>query len=110
MHREELCRAIVELLRAELGYERVSLWLFEERRGALVLQAVSGESGDAPVSMIPIDRGINGWVFRHGVPRLAPDVDADPEHLKHGGDWGSEIAVPLISHGDTLGTLDVQSR
>ena len=109
MHRDELCRAVVEVVQAELGYERVGVWLFDERRGALVLQASTGVGGGAPASLIPIDRGINGWVFRHGVARLAPDVDADPEHWKRGDDAASAIAVPLISHGETLGTLEVQS-
>ena len=109
MHRDELCRAIVQLLADELAYERVSVWLFDQRRGALVLQAREGTGSGAPVSLIPIDRGINGWVFRHGTPRLATDVQQDPEYWKGSTDCASELAVPLLSHGETLGTLDVQS-
>ena len=109
MHRDELCHAIVRIIGDELAYERTTLWLFDERRGALVLQAQEGGGDEAPVSIIPIDRGINGWVFRHGMPRLAPDVVNDPEYLKRWDECASELAVPLISHGDTLGTLDVQS-
>ena len=108
MHRDELCHAIVRIISEELGYERTSLWLFDERRGALVLQAMEGTGGET-ASVIPIDRGINGWVFRHGMPRLAPNVTADPEYWKAAEDCASELAVPLVSHGETLGTLDVQS-
>ncbi|HYY54159.1 MAG TPA: sensor domain-containing diguanylate cyclase [Candidatus Dormibacteraeota bacterium] len=109
MHRDELCHAIVRLIAEELEYERVSVWLFDERRGALAVQAMEGADPQPPVSLIPIDRGINGWVFRHGMPRLAPDVTKDPEHWKPSADCASEVAVPLVSHGETLGTLDVQS-
>ena len=109
MHREELCHAIVRLVAEELGYERVSLWLFDERRGALVLQSIEGGGDEPPVSLIPIDRGMNGWVFRHGMPRIAPDVAKDPEYWKRSNDCASELTVPLLSHGETLGTVDVQS-
>jgi diguanylate cyclase (GGDEF)-like protein len=108
MHRDELCRAIVRLIAEELGHERVSLWLFDEHRGALVAQAMEG-TGQEKTSVIPIDRGINGWVFRHGMPRLAADVHKDPEYWKGSEECASELSVPLVSHGETLGTLDAQS-
>lgn len=109
MHRDELCRSIVRLLREELGHPQVALWLFDERRGALVLQASEGGEGTPRVAIIPIDRGINGWVFRHGTPRLAADALSDPEFWEGQPDCESELSVPLLSHGETLGTLDLQS-
>ncbi len=109
MHRDELCRAIVRIVKEELGHERVTLWLFDERRGALALEASESSDGPPRVSLMPIDRGINGWVFRHAMPRLAPDVRRDSEFREGGSDCASELAVPLVAHGDTLGTLDLQS-
>ncbi len=109
MHRDELCRAIVRLLTEELGHERIALWLFDERRGALVLQPSEGGDPSTRVTLMPIDRGINGWVFRHGAPRLATDAKRDPDFWEGDPECASELAVPLVSHGETLGTLDLQS-
>lgn len=109
MHRDELCRTIVRLLTEELGYEQVGLWLLDERRGALVLQASEGGDQSSRATLIPIDRGIAGWVFRHGAPRLATDARSDPEFWEGQPECASELAVPLVSHGETLGTLDLQS-
>lgn len=109
MHRDELCQAVTGLVREELGYEQVTLWLFDERRGALALQSRDGGEPDPKLTLIPIDRGINGWVFRHGTPRLATDAKSDPESREASPTTGSELAVPLVAHGETLGTLDVQS-
>jgi len=110
MHRDELCRSIARLLKEELGYEQVSVWLFDERRGALVLQSREGGEAEARVTLVPIDRGINGWVFRHGASRLVTDARSESELWEAAPGTASAIAVPLISHGETLGTLDCQSK
>lgn len=109
MHREELCRSIVRILREELGYEQVGVWLFNERRGALLLEASEGFGPGFERRLIPVDRGLNGWAFRHGAPRLAADVRRDPEYWGGPSDCASQLVIPLIAHGETLGTLDLES-
>lgn len=110
MHRDELCRSIARTLKEELGHEQVSVWLFDERRGALVLQSREGGEAEARVTLVPIDRGINGWVFRHGTPRLVTDARNDAELWEASAGTLSALAVPLVSHGETLGTIDLQSN
>lgn len=55
--------------------------------------------------------GLTGKALRTGQSVVVPDVDADPEYLKHIPDVKSEAVIPIISgrNREVVGALDIQS-
>jgi diguanylate cyclase (GGDEF)-like protein len=99
-----LDRTLVVLQRAVPGAS-LTILLHDEQTDELVARAVAGgwTTVDSP-SRIPTDRGISGWVFNHREGQIVDDVRADPRYI---GDARvrSELVVPLVSRGRTVGVL-----
>src|SRR3989441_741454 len=99
-----LDRTLVVLLRAVPGAS-LTILLQDEQTDELVARAVAGAwtTIDSP-SRMPTDRGISGWVFTHREGQIVDDVRADPRYV---GDprVRSELVVPLVSRGRTVGVL-----
>jgi len=58
---------------------------------------------------IPFSRGVCGAAAASQETQLVPDVDALPYHIACSSSTKSEIVVPLISKGETIAVLDVDS-
>src|SRR5438552_894957 len=99
-----LDRTLVVLQRAVPGAS-LTILLHDEQTDELVARAVAGTwtTVESP-SRIPTDRGISGWVFTHREGQIVDDVRADPRYI---GDprVRSELVVPLVSRGRTVGVL-----
>jgi signal transduction histidine kinase len=60
---------------------------------------------------VPLDRGLTGWVARHGRSRLANDVSREPLYIPGPGrNTQSELDVPLRVARRTIGVLNVESE
>src|SRR2546427_4030863 len=99
-----LDRTLLVLQRAVPGAS-LTILLHDEQTDELVARAVAGTwtTVESP-SRIPTDRGISGWVFTHREGQIVDDVRADPRYI---GDprVRSELVVPLVSRGRTVGVL-----
>ena len=99
-----LDRTLVVLLRAVPGAS-LTILLHDQQSDELVARAVAGAwtTIDSP-SRMASDRGISGWVFSHREGQIVDDVRADPRYI---GDprVRSELIVPLVSRGQTVGVL-----
>ncbi|NIX78112.1 GAF domain-containing protein [Microvirga terricola] len=58
---------------------------------------------------IPIGRGVCGTAVEREASVLVPDVHAFPGHIACDSASRSELVVPLIKQGRTLGVLDLDS-
>ena len=58
---------------------------------------------------IPLGRGVCGTVAAQRRSVLVPDVEAFPGHIACDTASRSELVVPLLSSGDLLGVLDLDS-
>jgi len=58
---------------------------------------------------IPFSRGVCGAAAASQETQLVPDVNALPYHIACSTSTQSEIVVPLISEGNTIAVLDVDS-
>jgi signal transduction histidine kinase len=95
----------------------VSVWLFDEKREGLVLQAscrgVDNRQVFEPGFTLPLeaDQSIVVLVGRRGEFFLAEDVRADSTYLAvvELPDTRSELALPLQVGQEMLGVLDIQS-
>ncbi len=53
--------------------------------------------------------GVTGHVAATGVSYLCPDTTNDPLYLEGAANARSSLTVPLVAHGDVIGTLNVES-
>ena len=95
---------VMELLRHDLGYTHVSLYLVED--GLLRLGAQRGY--DAPILSFDGSTGVIGRVFRSHQPELVGDTTRDPDFLGPAPEVTSEICAPLLVGDDLLGIVNVE--
>nr|WP_067063713.1 GAF domain-containing protein [Mucilaginibacter sp. L294] len=76
------------------------------KNGELVLAPFQG-----PVACTRIakGRGVCGTAWDKAETLIVPDVDAFPGHIACSSLSRSEIVLPLFSHGEVIGVLDVDS-
>jgi|SRR5215469_6379416 len=58
---------------------------------------------------IALGKGVCGTAAQTRKTQLVPDVNAFPGHIFCDGDSRSELVVPLISKGEVIGVLDLDS-
>ncbi len=111
----EVLRLTVNLIRDRFGFYHVSIFLVDDRREWAVVKASTGDVGkimvERPHRLAVGSNSIVGFVTFHAKPRIALDVGKDAVHFNNPllPDTRSEMALPLISRGVTIGALDVQS-
>lgn len=84
----------------------VGFYLWEETDEELVLGPFQGR-----VACIRIEagKGVCGTAFEQGEAIVVPDVNKFPGHIVCDSASQSEIVVPLIKDGKTIGVLDVDA-
>ena len=65
--------------------------------------------GDIACTRIAKGRGVCGIAWEQAATQLVADVEAFPGHIACSSFSRSEVVVPIISNGDVLGVLDVDS-
>ncbi|WP_448336721.1 GAF domain-containing protein [Chloroflexus aurantiacus] len=109
--RESLPLATEQIQRG-FGYPQVDLFLLEEEANELILVASAGRYAPERVGYRQhINLGLVGRAARSGRIVRAEDVAAEADYLglSERLDIRSELCVPLISNGKTLGVLNIES-
>jgi len=112
---DQLMTEAVELIRDRFKLYYVGLFMVDETDKWTVLQAGTGEAG-----RIQLERGhrleiggesMVGWCVANAKARVELDVGGEGTRFKNPvlPDTQSELALPLISRGETIGALSVQS-
>jgi len=111
----ELLNTSVNLIRDRFGHYYVGLFLVDAIRKFAVLRAGTGEAGRAMLEeghKLEIGgESMVGWCIQHRQARIALDVGEDAMRFRnpHLPLTRSEMALPLVSRGQVLGALTVQS-
>lgn len=106
----------VNIIRDHLGLYYVGLFLVDDKFDYAVLRGGSGEAGHnmlANKHKLKIDgASMVGWSIRNSQARIAMNVAEDGVHFKNPElpETQSEVAIPLISHKQSIGALTVQSN
>jgi L-methionine (R)-S-oxide reductase len=96
----------VRLLAAEMpAYTWVGIYLLDGDE--LVLGPFVGKP--SPHTRIPLGRGICGAAATEKATIVVGDVNADPRYLACSIETKSEIVVPILTKGDVLGEIDIDS-
>ena len=112
---DELLPFVVNLIQQRFNLYYVGLFLIDDGRQNAVLRAGTGEAGRIMLNrghQLPVDEhSMIGWCIQHQVPRIALDVGEDAVHFNNPDlpDTRSELALPLVSRGQIMGAMTVQS-
>ena len=101
----EAMGAVLSALSDGMGYAHLAIFLAESSR--LELSAQLGYD-ELPAS-VDLAQGVIGRVVRTGDAAYLTDVSTDPDYLSASPDVTSEIAVPLVADGHTVGVLNIES-
>ena len=112
----KLLKTSAELIASEFGYDYASIFLLNEKKDRAILQAVSSVDGKKMLEEhyeLPADEeSVVGFVSKNKRPRIVfnqgPDaILFDNPYLSM---MQSEMTLPLISHDEILGVLDIQTK
>lgn len=99
---------------AHLGFEDCVIYLKDPQRDVLLQAAAHGPKNPenkeilAPI-MIPFGKGIVGAAAESGKSQRVADVSKDPRYIVDDQHRASELAVPMMHHGECLGVVDSES-
>jgi GAF domain-containing protein len=111
----ELMRQTVDLIRDRFGFYYVGLFLLDEAKRWAMLQAGTGEPGrqmlEAGHRLQVGGESMVGWCTANAQARIALDVGEEAVRFDNPllPKTRSEMALPLISRGQIVGALTVQS-
>ncbi len=104
-----ICEAVVRGLHDEaLGYNFLGLFLLDPATGERVLRSSIGWSNVPENYRVPAGAGISARAMADGKLHYTPDVTRDASYIASLAS-GSEVDVPLVVDGITLGVLVVES-
>jgi PAS domain S-box-containing protein len=112
----KLLPAVAELIRNHFDYYYVGIFLVEESKEWAVLSAATGKLGQQMLEThhrLKIeDSSMIGWCIQHGQARIALDVGEDAVRFKNPylPLTRSEMALPLITRGEVIGAMTIQSQ
>jgi PAS domain S-box-containing protein len=103
---------IVTSVQESFDYYGVMLLLMNKRKKALVLNSISGAYAEVFPSdlTIKVGEGMIGAAATERKIQVSGDVTKDPNYVQKAGEvTRSELSVPIISDGNVIGVLDLQS-
>jgi formate hydrogenlyase transcriptional activator len=115
---DQLFRAISASLRSTFGLDYVSLLIYDPELQALRLQMLDFPGGSGVIrqdAVVPLDDSIAGHVYRTRQGRILKLEEAAAISPSTGDIMAREgilslCSMPLVSHADVLGTLNLGSR
>ncbi len=111
-----LSQQVVDLVQKQFDLYYVGLFLIEDNPEWAVLRAGTGEAGRAMLltghRLEVGGASMVGWSIFHRKARIALDVGEDAVRFSNPllPDTRSELALPLVSRGEVLGALTIQSN
>ena len=112
----KLLPTVADLICNHFDYYYVGIFLVEESKEWAVLSAATGIMGKEMLTMghrLKIeDSSMIGWCITHGEARIALDIGEDAVRFKnpHLPLTRSEMALPLITRGEAIGAMTIQSK
>lgn len=113
---EELLHLSVDLIRDRFDLYYVGLFLIDSQSQYAWLRAATGDAGQKMLAQqhkLAINTAsMIGWSIKNAVPRISQDVDNEDRRFANPmlPDTRSEAALPLITRGEVIGAITVQSK
>lgn len=106
---------VVELIRSHFDYYYVGIFLIDGNGEWAVLRAATGQVGAQMIEeghqLAVGGSSMIGWCVVHRTARIALDVGVDAVQFRNPRLplTRSEMALPLITHGEVIGAMTIQS-
>jgi hypothetical protein len=113
---DKLLQRSVELIRQRFRLYYVGIFLIDADRNYLWLMAGTGDAGKQMIEnrhKLAVDESsMIGWCAVHSRARISLDVDKEESRFRNPflPATRSEMALPLITRGETIGAITVQSE
>jgi len=102
-----ILKEAVKATRATSG----SLILIDRTTGVLNIEIAHNiDPDEANTLKLRMGEGVTGWVAKNGEPLLVGDVHKSEHYIRIKSDVSSELAVPLITAGEVVGVINVDSN
>jgi len=107
---ETLMSRVAELVHRIIHYDVFAILLLNEKKQELRVRFQVGHSPEFAESIrVKVGSGITGMAVQRGEPVLVNNVLQNPEYIASGAKVLSELAVPMIVKGRTIGVIDVEA-
>jgi phosphoserine phosphatase RsbU/P len=116
---QEVLRYLLDSVRTTVAYDAAGVFVLNRRvqlgqdtSGRMIAGMAVAGFDDTPRDEDPMLRrgeGIIGHVIATGQTVIAPDVRLNPHYVEGKASTRSEIAVPIVSGGDIIGALNLES-
>jgi len=112
---EKIFEQVVNLIRERFGLYYVGVFMLDEYQQFAVLRVGTGEAGQKMVAaghkLAVGGASMIGLAISHQKARIALDIGEEAVHFRNPflPSTRSELALPMISEGRTLGALTIQS-
>jgi sigma-B regulation protein RsbU (phosphoserine phosphatase) len=107
---ETLMHRVAELVYRIIHYDVFAILLLNERRQELRIRFQVGHAPEVAERIrVKVGSGITGMAAQRGEAVLVNNVLQDPKYIASGAKILSELAVPLIVKGRTIGVIDVEA-
>ncbi len=107
---DEMLNTIVDALAEVVRYDAVAIYLVEPGTQDIKRRLTRGYLPEMEEKVhLKIGEGIVGWAVKTGKGVIVPDVSRDARYVNARAETRSEVAVPIIAHGKTIGALNVES-
>ena len=116
---EEVGEKILESVERLLKWQRGSIWLMDDDKKKMHLLNHSDMGLDQDNLRKELDRvrkivtkpgaGISGWVALHGKAIRSGDIKKDKRYLEADPKIESELCVPIMVGGNSIGSINVES-
>lgn len=116
---QTIAENLISILEQFLGYEYCLVGILDHSKQKLIplaLSRVGKDQGEYQKGLMAYldgifqpGRGIIGWVLQQGKPVRSGDVSKDPRYIEILKNIQSELCVPLISRGQTIGVINIET-
>ena len=108
---EEMLWDVAKNCISKLNLEECVIYMLDAKRDVLVQKAVYGPKNPMDQTIllpidIPVGRGITGTVAQTQVAEIIGNTERDPRYIVDDVRRYSEITVPIIMDGQTIGVID----
>lgn len=112
---DELLKQVVDLMKERFKLYYIGIFVLDSSGRYAVLKAATGEAGEKMMTqdyrLIVGDSSMIGWAVKHKEPRISQDVKLEAVRFNNPylPDTRSELALPIVSRGASLGAMTIQS-
>ena len=108
---DDILLAVAALLGDGFSFKYGQIYWVDREHNAIEVRAIAGSTREKRIlgSASPLDRGIPGWVARHGRTVSTADVRNDLRHFDQpGGQIAAVLAVPVIVKDATVAVINLE--